>query len=253
MSAAEPPLLVEPPEPTSIGAKLFNIIATPGDVFEELRFSPPRALNWIVPVLLLVAVNCVFVWNAFRNPAVVHSIREQQSVQMRKKFAAQPGMTEEKIEKAVEKTREFMTPKIMTIMGMAGATVGAFVVLFGQGFVLWAADRLLSRTGTDFIRFVEICGVAETISVLGVVVRIFIAQATGNMQMGASVALMMGGFDPSNALHLALNNVEFFFLWHLGVVALGVQVVTRAPLVRAVVGVAVFWVLLTGVVCLAAL
>jgi len=252
MSAAEPPPLEDIPEPTSIGAKLFNIIATPGDVYEEMRYAKPRVVNWLVPVLLLMIANSIFTWIAFQNPAVVHGIQEQQAEQIRKSMARNPKMTEEKIEKAVEGAKKFMTPRIMAMFGIAGATGAVMVFLFAQGFVLWVVDRFLLRTNTDFMRFVEISGVAQIISVLSAIARMFIVQATGEVQLGTSLALLLADFDPANPVHLLINNLELFFLWYLGVVALGISTVTRASLVKSLVAVAVFWVLLASLVALPA-
>jgi uncharacterized membrane protein SpoIIM required for sporulation len=109
------------------------------------------------------------------------------------------------------------------------------------------------RTSTDFMRFVEICGVAESINVLSTIVRIFIVQGTGNMQVGTSPALLLKPFDPGNPGHLLLNNVEFFFLWYLAVVALGISVVTRTPYLKAAVGAAVVWLAMTALLVLPAL
>ena len=250
MSAAEPPPLEEIPEPTSIGAKLFNIIATPGDVYEELRTSPPRVVNWIVPLVLLMLANCVFTWTAFQNPAVVHGIQAQQAEQIRKSMAAQPGMTEEKIDKAVEGAKKFMTPRVLAMFGMAGASVAVAVFLFAQSFIFWLVDRMMIRSGTDFMRFVEISGVAYSISVLSAVVRIFIVQATGEIQLGTSLALLLEEFDEANPLHLVLNNFELFFLWYLGVVAFGIRIVTRGSFAKALVAVTIFWIVLSSLISL---
>lgn len=250
MNAAEPPPLEDVPEPTSVGAKLFNVIATPGDVYEELRQSKPRVANWLIPLLLLMVSNSVFTWVSFRDPAVVHDIQEQQAQQIRKSMAGRPKVTEEKIEKAVEGTRKFMSPNVLAVFGMIGASVAVAVFLFAQGFVFWVVDRFVLRTGTDFMRFVEIGGVAESISVLSAVARMFLVQGTGKIQLGASLALLVDKFDPANPVHLLLNNVEFFFLWYLAVVALGISIVTRASLAKSLFATALVWICLTALMIL---
>jgi hypothetical protein len=43
----------EPPARTSIAARLLNLFAAPGEVFDEVISSPVTPANWIVPVLLV--------------------------------------------------------------------------------------------------------------------------------------------------------------------------------------------------------
>ena len=45
VDASVPP---PPPEPSSLADRLTNVIAAPGEVFEEIKNAPMHASNWLV-------------------------------------------------------------------------------------------------------------------------------------------------------------------------------------------------------------
>jgi hypothetical protein len=84
-------LLPDPPSVSatlpamSLTARLMNIYATPGDVFEVVQQSTQRcAANWLVPVFLSCVVGILFTWIALSQPNVEQQIREQQDQKLQK-------------------------------------------------------------------------------------------------------------------------------------------------------------------------
>jgi len=79
MEPALPPLPADRSvTPTSsLGARLLNVYATPGEVFEEVRQSPPSAANWLVPVLLSCLISVISAVAIFSQETVVRQIQEQ--------------------------------------------------------------------------------------------------------------------------------------------------------------------------------
>ena len=58
-----PPVLESKPTPppgTSLLARLLNVLAMPGQVFEEVRPARHAAGNWLVPVPLYAARTCIY-------------------------------------------------------------------------------------------------------------------------------------------------------------------------------------------------
>jgi len=46
---------------SSLGGRLVNMFAAPGDVFEEIRTSTPSSANWLVPLLLSCLVGVGYI------------------------------------------------------------------------------------------------------------------------------------------------------------------------------------------------
>ena len=72
-----PPVLSPPaagPPSTSLGARLFNVFATPGDVFEEVRQSKPCVGNWLLPMFLSCVIGVISVLVIFSQEAIQHQV-----------------------------------------------------------------------------------------------------------------------------------------------------------------------------------
>jgi len=73
----------------SLGSRLLNVFATPGDVFQEVKNSPPSTANWLVPAIILLVVSWVSLWLIFSQDSIKHQLSE---------------ITEQAIQKQIERT-----------------------------------------------------------------------------------------------------------------------------------------------------
>ena len=85
----EPQPEAPPPPAMSLGGRLLNVFATPGDVFQEVKTAKPSAANWLVPALILIAVSWVAAWLIFSQDSIKHQLSE---------------ITDQAIQKQVERT-----------------------------------------------------------------------------------------------------------------------------------------------------
>ena len=70
-----PPDAPQPPA-MSIAARLLNVFAIPGEVFETVRAHRFCVLNWLLPALLLSAVGVFTVIVLFSQPSIQKQVRE---------------------------------------------------------------------------------------------------------------------------------------------------------------------------------
>ena len=70
----EPPADVPKPA-MSLTARLFNIFADPGEVFESVKTSKPAVANWLVPALIYPLAGMISVVVIFSQPAIVQQIQ----------------------------------------------------------------------------------------------------------------------------------------------------------------------------------
>ena len=60
----------------SLTARLFNVFADPGEVFEEVKNGKPSAANWMVPALVFALAGVISVVVIFSQPAIVQQIHD---------------------------------------------------------------------------------------------------------------------------------------------------------------------------------
>ena len=58
----EAPPEVPPSRAMSLGGRLLNVFATPGDVFQEAKSAANTTANWLAPALILIVVSWVAAW-----------------------------------------------------------------------------------------------------------------------------------------------------------------------------------------------
>src|SRR5689334_1345228 len=84
------------PQPTSsLFSRLTNLFAAPGEVFDEVKASPPSTANWLAPTLILVAVGWIGALIIFSQDSIKQQVNDlsareiQKQVEKRKLTEAQ--------------------------------------------------------------------------------------------------------------------------------------------------------------------
>ncbi|MBE0539960.1 MAG: YIP1 family protein [Verrucomicrobia bacterium] len=250
-----PPILETPPppetlkEPTmSLGARLLNIFAIPGDVFEEVRTTRPSVGNWLVPALIACAVGIVSVVIVLSQPAIQQQIREKQEQAMEKKFEEliQAGkLTREQADQQIAAMEKLFGANLQKVFGSMGVVFYSFARIFFWALVLWLIGRWLLQAPIGYMKATEVAGLAGMISVLGAIVALLLRVNFSNPAASPSLALTVGEFDEKNVTHMLLAMVNLFDVWQVGVMASGLARLAGAPFVRALLPLIVFWLLMS--------
>ena len=246
----EPQLTPEPqpevPQPPamSLGGRLLNVFATPGDVFQEVKAAPVSTANWVVPALILIVVSWVASWLIFSQPAINHQLSEitEQAIQ---KQVDQRHMSEQDAERARAMGEKWAGISAKIAAGLA-PVVGGFITPFFWGLIVWGVGVGLLKGNFPYMKAVEIVGLANMVSVLEVIVRTLLIVGLGNLYASTSLVLLVKEFDPQNTVHslLALANVMTF--WILAVRGVGLARLSGVSVAKAVTWVFGIWAAYTG-------
>jgi len=217
----QPPPIIEsmPPEPQaptmSLPARLLNVFAIPGDVFEEVKKAPSSTANWLVPTLLLVLVGCIGAWLIYSQPAIQQQLRETQD-----KF----------IDKMVEKgrlskeqaDRQREASGVSTSIGVyMGPVFSAFASPFWWGFLVWLFGTKLLKGSFPFMKAVEVVGLGNAVAILGSIVTTLLMVSMGSLGATPSPALLVKDYDPQNTSQALLQIPNVITIWVLAVRSIG--------------------------------
>jgi hypothetical protein len=229
----------------SLTARLFNIFATPGDVFDQVRAARPSTANWLVPVTLCAVLGVLASFLIFSQPAIIQQIHEQQA----KVFDAQVKagkMTQTQADQAMAAAERFSGPSVMKFFGSIGAVVGSFAGVFWWAFLLWLIGRVALKAEVGFMKTVEVSGLASAISALEGLVKTLLIFGLSNPLASPSLALLIKNPDPQNKLYILLNLANIMTFWVLAVRAIGLGKLAGVPFSRSAVWVFGIWALQTG-------
>lgn len=199
-----------PSPPSALAARLFNVYAAPGEVFDEVRARPPSTANWVVPMLLLMVVSAVGAWLVFSQPAF-----QQQQDEAQARFM-QRLVEKGKVPPEAAAAQDTATPRSRlkyTLGPTAGAIVTSLAAPFWGALLLWIIGAKLLKGGFSYGKALEAAGLACMIDVLGALVKTLLILATANLQATVSPALALREVDWFNPAHLALVSLDLFALW----------------------------------------
>ena len=235
----EPPHIPEPiaasatqavppgPPRMSLPARLLNVFAVPGEVFEDIKGSVACSTNWLVPALLFLAVSWVSAWLILSQPAVQQQMREM-SDRVMQKLVEQGRLTQQQAD--MQRRSSDIGSKVGSYIS---ATAVAFITPFGWGAILWLLGTKVFKGSFPFMKAVEVVGLASTISVLGVIVKTLLVIGLGNMFAGANPTLLVKDFDPQKPSHAVLAVIDLTTFWVLAIRALGLAKLSGAPFLTA--------------------
>jgi hypothetical protein len=236
------PQAVPPQTPaTPLTAKLFNVVAAPGDVFAELGAGPARVVNWLAPVLIYAFVGVVTVCILFAQPAIRQTIHDQQ-VKALDQQVQQGKITQAQEDQMLQVMEKFMGPAMLAAGGSVFVVFYSVVSVFWWALVLWLCGRWFLKARFNYMKAVEIAGLASVIIVLGMIVSTLLAVILGRLYVGPSLALLVNDFDARNRVHLLLGAANLVYFWHTAVLGVGLAKLSGASTAKSLVVVFTYWV-----------
>ncbi len=221
-AAISPPPEGEPSESSSLTDRLANVLCAPSEVFEEIRKAPVRTSNWLVPLILAWIATVIYIDFAFSQPAILRDMQEHREQAVRKKVAA-GQMTQTQADQAAVIAEKYMTPTILKIFGSGGAILASAVGLFLMGLLIWLALKCCAADQVNYMKVVEVCGLALLINVPQQLLRSGLVLWKENLLATASPTLFLVHPSVSNKRDVFLSMIDVVDFWWLAVLSLGVS------------------------------
>jgi hypothetical protein len=230
----------EAEEPSSLGTRLFNVFAAPGELFEELRLAQPAHSNWVVPLLLSFVVGITFSVVVFSQPDIVSGVFAQQEAALAARVEA-GKMTREQADQALAGMEKFSSGTVMMVMGSAGAVIVGGIIFLLTGLLLWLLTSKILRGGISVFKAYELTGLAGMIYVVGSVLTMAVVLYRGDVTAAPNAALFLEKFDPASIAHQLLAALNVVTLWYLVVVSVGVSKLAGRSFGAGAIWVFGFW------------
>ena len=223
---------------SSLTAKLWDMFAYPGQVFDEVIAAPPRVLNWLVPTLLVAIASLFLLRTGYDNatdlPTPSQTVEAQSSVSDSAALQAVPGSTDW---------------RRLSAVGVCG---GAFAGTFWSAFLLWFIGRTFLKARFSFLKAVEVVGLTGVIMALGAVVTALLVSIFGNPAARPALSLLALSLPFDSHVRLFLDVVNFFHLWGISVLAIGLSRLSGVTFKEAAFWVFGYWIVVRlGLILLA--
>jgi hypothetical protein len=194
---------------SSPAAKLIDMFASPSEVFDEVVAAPPRFANWFVPTVL-VALASLFLLRASSNEGVSVTTTPQA-------VEAQPAAPDSA---AVQAEPGSVDSQRLSALATCG---GAFAGTFWSAFLLWFIGRAFLRTRFSYLKTVEVVALAGIIVALGAIVTALLIGISGDPATRPALSFFARHLPATNPVRLILDLLNFFHLWTITVLAIGLS------------------------------
>ena len=231
---------------TSLATRLTNIFVAPGEVFAEVKDSPPTPANWVVPMLILILATAISVIVVYSQPAIIQPIKEAGRKVLQDSGRERKDDAEADADKAGDGQAKYMTPMVMKVIGIVFTVLGMpGVGLFISALFVWLIGRFALKGQVGYMRAVEVVGLSMMISVLGIIISMLLAVICGNPAMKPSPMLLLNHYDDHNRVHVLLAALDVTTLWYLAVLSAGLGQVTGRSFARAAAWIYGLWAFIT--------
>ena len=239
----KPASAVVPPPASTLWARLLNVFAIPGHVFDEVRVSRHSVGNWLVPTLLCcvaLAVSGPVVLSLPSMEKNVSQLRERQAASLDE--AVKVGkITREDADRSLKMVDALMQPAVLKSIAAIGGLSWGVVRLFWWAFVLWLLARAFLRSSVPYGKAMEVAGLSSMIALLSTVVMLVLTVNVGESFGSSGFSLSVTDITAPGQQKLAsiaLNVVNF---WAVFVLGTGLARLTQAPWFRATFLVVTYW------------
>ena len=246
----ETPVQATPAEevkPMSFSDKLVGVFASPSELFDNVRQTPPTSSNWVVPTLILVVVGVIMAYLMTSNPVLSDQMKRMASEQMEKglqKQIAAGKMTQEQANQARDQMAGMGQTGTM-IFSYASAIIGPFFALFLGGLVFCLLGKGVMMATVPYMKVVEVVGLTFFIATIESVVTTILAIGMSSMFASPSLALFISDFSLENKMHLLAASVNVFTFWTLAVTGIGLARLFQKDTPKVLVLIFALWVLWT--------
>jgi hypothetical protein len=230
----EAPPEVPPSRAMSLGGRLLNVFATPGDVFQEAKSAANTTANWLAPALILIVVSWVAAWVIFSQDSIKHQLSELTDQAIQKQIDS-ARLSENQAEQAHAMGEKWAGLSSKIGAALAPVFVG-FITPFLWGLIVWLLGTQLFKGHFSYTKAAEVVGLANMISVLDVIVRTLLIVGFGNLYASPGLVLLVKDFDPQNPVHAAMGAVNVMTFWLLMVRAISLARLSGASLTKADTG-----------------
>ena len=236
------PITAEPVKPMSFADKMVNIFASPGELFDDVRMTPPTPSNWVIPMLMFIVVAFLMGQVMFMNPSLVSQLTDMVRSGI-DKMVEEGRLTPEQAEQAANFSKPGST--MFMIQQGAGILILTPIVLFLISLIYWLLGRWGMKGTAPFMKVVEVVGLTFFISIAESIVTTILMFVMDSITATPSLGAFVSNFDFTNKLHMALSKVNIFTFWDLSVVSIGLSRLFRRDLPKVLVIVFALWIIWT--------
>ena len=229
--------------------KLIGVISEPGVTFEQTAKFPPRAADWLIPliafIIIAIASNFILFQNAEIKLQFVEMLNKRmEKVEQQMEEKVKSGdMTKADKEKAMEQARkgiEFMTGPTMRSVTLV---IWTFIGFFLMALIYFLLAKFALKGEGTYNGTMVARGLPVYILFIQIIVIAILSLVFEKLMTDSSLAAILGTDRETIAGYL-LSRVDPFAIWFYSVVGIGLAKMFKSDsTVKYIVMVFAVWII----------
>jgi hypothetical protein len=211
------------PVATSLTSKLLNVLASPGEVFDEVLVAPPNPSYILVPTFMACLSGLVLLEVVTTQEQIAAAV--SQLVQSANLSTAQ---------QEVLSTHWHATSRFAVCFTILAGTLSS-------SSILWLIGRVFLKSRFAFTKTLELVGLTQMTVALSSVMTALLVCATGDHNAHPALSLLLPTATHSHAEILDAFNL--FHFWTAALLALALSKLSRVSFKEAAFWVVGWWLL----------
>jgi Yip1 domain len=205
--------------------KMIGVFSEPSTTFEKIAKSPPKVIDWFLPILLLCVLVSIQQVLYHSNPEIAFQLKQKQMEAIEKRLDAQVESGQLTRDQANQQ-RDMIENRMDQMGGLTlvFSIIGIFIVIFIIFFIMAGIYFLLAKfvlKGEGGYTHVMVAsGLSAYIGILGVIIITIISLLMGKLFMDTSLASFMSS-DKSTLTGWIFAKLDLFTIWSFAVFAIG--------------------------------
>jgi cation transport ATPase len=205
--------------------KIVGLFTEPGKTFGKMSKYPPKTVDWLIPILILIVVTILSQIVMMSNPVIKHELTEKNMAKFEKQFkqmVEKGQISQTQADEQLDTMRERMEKG--GIIQLIGTIVGIPIIMFifffiVSGILLIIAKYILGGEGT-YRGAMAAYGLPHYVMSLQVIVLVIAALVMNKYLTGISAADLMSS-DKSTFIGFVLGKLDIFSIWFYILVGIG--------------------------------
>ncbi len=228
--------------------KMIGVFAEPGKTFDAIAKMPPKAMDWLLPVVGFLVIAIISNFILFQNPEIklqFDEMLDKQVAEIETQFdeKVQKGeMTEAEKEAALEQTRGGMEFFTGPVMRSVTAVVYTFIGLFFMALIYFLLSKFALKGEGTYSGTLIARGLPVYILVVQVIVVAILSMVMNKLLFDTSAASFLDAEKGTMTAYL-LGRIDPFAIWFYSVVGIGLAKMFKSDAtVKFIVVVFAFWI-----------
>ncbi|MGB3340848.1 MAG: YIP1 family protein [bacterium] len=205
--------------------RLFDVFSAPARLFTNLKEKPKWTMPFII-VLIVIALAAASTVVLTKDAMIT---RQEEVLKER-------GMNDEQI----EQTKKFMQGPLPVVFGGIGGAIFVGVLLLFFTVILSLFVPVFGGT-SGFKSVLTVVSFSALIKVPSAILKIILMAITKSPFVTTSLALIASNLEKTSFVYQLLAGFDFFIIWEMIVVAIGINIINGVKKQNAYVLVFLIW------------